>query len=182
MEAVLVRLSETIYSLPCYVQGFFIFTNMQISQDLLNVLEQGYSAGGEPELARQLAIGNDLISEYVIFRRSVWREWGEIVSELYTQKYFINGYKYVNIDLFIDNAPASFIFNYDQRSIFLPKLISAFIQGFTLKIYISICHADYFQDSRAILYKHNIGIAIEKIAKTLNYISIEAFYQNSLNR
>jgi len=30
---------------------------MQISQDLRDVLEQGYSAGGEPELAQQLAKG-----------------------------------------------------------------------------------------------------------------------------
>lgn len=155
---------------------------MKLSNELRAIIAQGYNAGGEPELARQLAIGQGLISEYVMFRRSVWREWGEIVAELYTQKYFIDGYKYLNIDLFMNNAPVSFTFNYDGRSTFLPKLIRAFTQDYALKIYISICHADYLQDSRAISYKHNIGVAIEKIAKTLKYISIEAFYQNSPDR
>lgn len=151
----------------------------ELSSELRAIIAQGYNTGGEPELARQLAIGQDLMTEYRLFRRNIWREWKKIVAELYAQKYFVDGYKYINIDMFVNNTHIDFGFNYDTRSNFLPKLIRAFAQGDALKIYISICYIDYAQDSRAISYKHNIGVAIEKIAKTLKYISIEAFYQNS---
>ena len=56
---------------------------MQISQDLLAVLEQGYSAGGEPELAQQLAKGlrikGKLNALLKIVRSDLSKIWNNII-------------------------------------------------------------------------------------------------------